>query len=312
MFQILMRLRRVASCTMLVLLVILGDQSLVPRVNGQRVGLVCLAGPLSNDCPSTPLAISTVSGTQLQIAVNIQGSDAMNGFDIFVKADPTILRGVTVDLSGSVLGPSIFAAAECIDLGGFGCGAGQNGVGVVRVAAVALAFTTPAPISGRLFSITYNATGNSSPVYVGFQAGCSGTSVAPNFCVTVVNAGIIDQEALQGSTGLSGDFSISVNFCCTTLLRNTVTFGSLTLKSVDGFFGSMSLTISVSPVRRFGPTAYFFSSQHVFLEPGTFTTMLWVVVIYPTTPAETFTVTLSATSGTISHSGSITFRVTPH
>jgi hypothetical protein len=236
----------------------------------------------------------------------------MNGFDIFVKADPTVLRGASVDLSGTVLGSSTFPVAECIDLTGFGCGAGQNGIGVVRVAAIALAFTTPAPITGRLFSITYNATRSASAVNVAFQAGCSGTSTAPNFCVTVVNGGTTDQEALQGSTGLPGDFAIAVSFCCTTLPRNTQILSSFTLTSLQGFFGSTSLTISVSPVRRFGPTANIFSGQHVFLEPGTFTIMLWVVITYPTTPAETFTVTVSATSGTISHSASITFRVTPH
>jgi hypothetical protein len=192
------------------------------------------------------------------------------------------------------------------------CGAGQNGIGAVKVAAVALAFTTPAPTTGRIFSTTFNAAPYSSTVNVGFQAGCTGTSVAPNLCVTVVNAGVIDQEVLQGSTGLPGDFSISVNFCCAALQRNLYRIGLMTLNSLEGFFGSMTLTISVSPVRRFGPTAYFFSAQHVFLEPGTSTTMLLVVVTYPTTPAETFTVTISATSGTISHSASITFRVTPH
>jgi hypothetical protein len=128
----------------------------------------------------------------------------------------------------------------------------------------------------------------------------------------VVNGGTTDQEALQGSTGLPGDFAIAVSFCCTTLPRNTQVLSSFTLNSLEEFFGSMSLTISVSPVRRFGPTANIFSAQHVFLEPGTFTIMLWVVITYPTTPAETFTVTVSATSGTISHSASITFRVTPH
>jgi len=307
-------MRFIGSPMLVTILVIIAFSGLGPlsqlEVYGQSIGLVCLAGPQSADCPPTPLAISALNGTQLTVAVNIQRSDRLNGFDILVKGDPKVLRGSSVDLGGSVLGSNILPIAECIDFKGFGC-SGANGIGAVEVAAVALGFSTPAPTTGRLFSITYNATQSSSAVEVDFQTGCSMTSVSPDFCVTVVNGANIVLETVQGSTGLPGDFGISSAFCCPTLQKNSDRLGSVSLESKEGFFGGLSLSISVSPLRKSGPVAFFLTSAKVFLEPGTSTLMLLLIVTFPTTPPVEFTVTVTATSGLISHSADITFRVSP-
>src|SRR3989442_14241290 len=117
--------------------------------HGQSIGLVCLAGPQSADCPPTTLAISALNGTQLTVAVNIQNSNQLNGFDILVKGDPNVLRGSSVDLSGSVLGSNILTVAECIDFRGFGCSR-ANGIGAVELASVALDFSTTASTARRV------------------------------------------------------------------------------------------------------------------------------------------------------------------
>src|SRR5205807_3977950 len=218
----------------------------------QLTGTVCIADPVSTSCPSTPPAISVLSGTQLQIAVNIEGSDPVNGFDVFVKADPTILNSVGVNLTGSVLGPDIFTVAECTGNSGYGCAEGQNGPGTIRVAAVALGFITTAPTTGRLFSIIFNVTRTSSSVLIGFQTGCSGTSTSSNYCVTVVDGYTLNKETVQESTGDPGDFSILVELCCPTIKRNETRLGEIHVQSLNGFFGSMSLSFTVSPLKRHG------------------------------------------------------------
>jgi hypothetical protein len=178
-----------------VLLIVLGLLSVVasisiPRAHAQTPGVVCIADPTSTSCPSSPITLSGASGTQISVAVNIQGSDSLNGFNIFVKADVSALQAVSVDLSNSVLGNNVFTAVDCIDFGP-GCITAQNGMGVVQVAMVALGSVTAAPTTGRLFSITYNLTQTAQNIKIGFQTGCSNTSTLPNFCVTVVYGGTI-------------------------------------------------------------------------------------------------------------------------
>ena len=234
----------------------------------------------------------------------------MNGFDIFVKADPTVLSAVGLDLTNSVLGSNILTVSKCIGDSGFGCGSGQNGPGVVEVAAVSFTSST-SPTIGRLFSITYNVTSSAANVVIGFQAGCSGTSTVANFCVTVVNGGTIDKENVEESTGIPGDFAISVDLPSTTI-RGSIVFGELHVYSLAGFFGSMSLSLSISPVRKTGPIVFLRSDGTVFLLPGTSTRMLFVFESLPNTPPGTYAVTVTGTSGLLSRSGASNIKVTIH
>jgi hypothetical protein len=285
-------------------------QGVLSPVHGQLIGTVCISDPLSTSCPAQPLAVSALRGTQIQIAVNIQSSDPMNGFDIFVKADPTVLNAVGLDLTGTVLGTNPFTVSECIGTTGFGCNSAQDGSGVVEVAAVSFTSTT-SPTAGRLFSITYNVTSSAANVVVGFQAGCSGTSTTSNYCVTVVNGGTTDRETIQESTGIPGDFTISVDLPSTTT-RGSIVFGELHVYSLAGFFGSMSLSLTVSPTRKTGPIVFLRSDATVFLMPGTSTRMLFVFETFGITPPGTYAVTVTGTSGVQSRSGSARIEVTVH
>ena len=285
------------------ILSILGGQGTFPSVHGQLTGTVCIADPFSTSCPSTPPAISVLNGTQLQIAVNIEGSDPVNGFDVFVKADPTILNSVGVNLTGSVLGPDIFTVAECTGNSGYGCTEGQNGPGTIRVAAVALGFITTAPTTGRLFSIIFNVTRTSSSVLIGFQTGCSGTSTSSNYCVTVVDGYTLNKETVQESTGDPGDFSILVELCCPTIKRNETRLGEIHVQSLNGFFGSMSLSFTVSPLKRHGPTVLPLVTETVLLPPNTSTSMLFLFDTSSFTPPGNYTVIVRGRAGLISRTG---------
>jgi hypothetical protein len=289
-----------------------GTDLLLPA-HGQNIGIVCISDPLSTTCPVSPIAVSALKGTQIQIAVNIQGSDPTNGFDIFVKADPNVLNPVGINLTNTVLGTNLFTVAECLGDTGFGCNSGQDGIGVVRVATVAFTSTT-GPTTGKLFSIIYNVTMSASNVVVGFQTGCSNTSTVANYCVTVVNGvtNATDKETVEESSGTPGDFSVFVEIPASSIARGSTVFGELHITSLAGFFGSMTLSISVSPVRKTGPIVFLRTTETVFLLPGTSTRMLFVFETFRVTPPGIYTVTVVGTSGVMSRSGSASSEVTAH
>ncbi len=283
----------------------------LPRAYGGLVGVVCIADATSTSCPAAPIPISGPAGTSLEVAVNIQGSDALNGFDIFVRADPTIVHPVNVNLTGNVLGTNIFVLAQCIESSGSGCSAQQTGPGIVRLAAVALGFATVSPTTGRLFTITYNIVQNSAGITVDYETGCTGTSVSPNFCVSVVYGGAIVPETIQTSlTSGQGDFSISAPPSALVLPRGSFVLSTVTLSSIAGFFGGISLSTTVSPSARNGLLVTLADSS-VVLQSGTSTMVNLGVDAFSKTPPLTYTVTVTATSGLKSHSVSITVKVVP-
>src|SRR5467141_4070833 len=281
----------------------------VPQAHAQTSGVVCIADPTSTSCPSSPIVLSGVSGTQISVAVNVQASSAFNGFEIFVKADVSVLRAVSVDLSNSVLGSNVFTATDCIDFGP-GCMTAQNGVGIVQVGMVALGSSTTAPTTGRLFSIKYNVTQTAQNMKVGFQTGCANTSTSPNFCVTVVYGGTVVPETLQESTGVWGNFAMLFSPTLLTLSRLQYSFALLTVSSVDGFFGSVSLSISLSPMRGAAPKAQFVAFSEIFLLPGTSTFELVSVITFRTTPPGDYVVTVAGIAGTLSHTVQLAVEVT--
>src|SRR5260370_6866307 len=98
--------------------------------------------------------ISAGTDTTVSVPINIQGSDALNGFDIQVLADPTILTGASVILTSSILtSPNI--VIECINgilVAGSTCAPPDaNGVGPLGVATPA----SPPAASALRFTITY-------------------------------------------------------------------------------------------------------------------------------------------------------------
>ena len=69
---------------------------LVPSLAHASTGLVSVNG--------SSLVIGSAPPSTASVPIQISGSDPLNGFDIQVKADPSILRVAGVSLTGSVLG----------------------------------------------------------------------------------------------------------------------------------------------------------------------------------------------------------------
>ena len=180
----------------------------VPLVRAQVTGEVCLTEIASTACPAMgpvfngPLSVPV---TQLRVAVFIQGSDSLNGFDITLKSDHNTLKPAETDLTGTVLPGSVSIILDCV--GGVNrtrspCSS-TDSADTLRLAAVGLGLATPSPTTGLLFTATYNITQTTaSGVAIGFQTGCATSSVAgtSSVCVTISNGTVTpDSETVQSA-----------------------------------------------------------------------------------------------------------------
>jgi len=210
--------------------------------HGLIVGIVCVAAPpitSTSGCPSSPATIigSPTIGSRVVVAINIDGSDALNGFRIFVKTDITILNPVKADLNNTLLAQPILPLANCINGAGTGCSLSSgDGPGVVDVGAVSLAGLSTPPTTGNLFEIVYQVAGTTTGSTIGFLAGSCGTGTSvPGYCVTITNGGSTPNE----ETAQTGTF---INLPTFTISASP-TFVSVTVGGASGIS-----TITVTPI----------------------------------------------------------------
>jgi hypothetical protein len=201
----------------LVLAIILGLGSIslpsIVHLAHAATGVVCLADPTTamnstTPCPTGSAVFDGPVGQQIRIGVFIQGSDGLSGFDIVLLTNHIFLKPIGVDLTGTVLLGNYHPIAECLSsvlILGNVCStvdtidtldlAEEAGLGIGN---------TASPTTGLLFTAIYNITGTNpagTPLPVGFQTGCSGTSVSPNVCVTITNGTTSPiSETTQGAT----------------------------------------------------------------------------------------------------------------
>jgi len=181
-----------------------------PFASGQLVGVVCVAaqGTSTSGCPSAPVNFPRQAlNTDLIVAINIQGSDALNGFRIFIKTDNAVLNPISADISNTLLAQPVLVLANCVNGAGTGCSlASGDGPGVVDVGAVSLAGLSNAPTTGGLFQITYNVVSTGFTTIDAVSGLCIGTSVT-GLCVTITNGGATPNvETFQPSAPSPPDF----------------------------------------------------------------------------------------------------------
>lgn len=160
-------------------------------------GLVCLGDPNSaaasgtTPCPASAPTFSAPIGSQLRVGVFIQGSDALNGFGVTLKADHTKIAPIGVDLTGTVLPGTPTPIVECLSnilKAGGACPSTDTIDTLDYFVTGGFGLSTSPPTSGILFAAIYNVTGTGSTT-IGYQTGCGSasvpTSVPPNTCVTI-------------------------------------------------------------------------------------------------------------------------------
>jgi len=137
---------------------------------------------------------SRIIGTQLRVAVALNESVGVLGFDVTLWADHTILQPFDADITRTVLTGSVTVLAKCIGgvlVQGSTC-VPTDTADTIQLAAASNVLS-PSPTNGTLFTAVYNiVANNTAPINIGFQKGCGNivlpTSVPP-LCVSLTNGG---------------------------------------------------------------------------------------------------------------------------
>lgn len=267
---------------------------LVPANFAHATGQVNING-------GSPLLVPQAQ-TTLSVPIQISGSDALNGFDVQVFADPTILSGASISLTGSVI-PSPTIVIECINgvlVAGTTC-APQDASGVVHLGAVHIGSLVAAPVSGLLFTINYNIVGHSSGTPISFNTGCSGTSVGTD-CVTVSNGTptAVSETDLGTTFANLNDFSMTPTFARLSTPASTAITDAINFAALGGFSDTLNVATT-------GPCTLSAPSVDLTFPSGTDT------LSCSSTSNGDFTATVTATGFTssLSHSATIPVHVGP-
>ncbi len=282
---------KILTVPLLLLTILAAIPAAIHPVRAQP-GVVCIADPSTTDCSGAPTSFTAATGqSQVTVAVNIDSSDRFNGIDIQIQTDPFALRPLSNDLTGSILPAGLVLENS------------DNSVsGIARVARVAFS-TVNAPATGRLFKVTYQIVGNTFfGAGVGFTQGCDNTSV-PGACVTIAYGSTPQAEStVDGRITGAPDFVISSS-------RSTTATGAtgtiISAQSVNGFQGTVTLSTTFTPNVANGPTVTY-NTTSLVLQPFFTNASQLNFLVTDLTPVQTYTAMVTGTSGSVSHSVSVT------
>src|SRR2546427_207797 len=108
-----------------------------------------------------------------------------------------------------------------------------------------------------------------------------------------------------------GDFSMSANPASLALNQTMTGNSTITAASPDGFSGTVSLTTSVSPCPAGCPTTSFTPYSSLKLVVGGTNSTTMKVTTFGNTPQGNYNITVTGTSGSLSHKVLVTLRVGP-
>ncbi len=310
---------RVLLSTALVLLVLASlflSSFVMHSAAGQPVGLVCLAPASANACPAPPVTMGGSVGGQLMVAVLVQGSDIFNGFDITLKANHTILVPASVSVAGSLLagGSTVLECVGGVLKAGPVCSPTDTMDTLHLVLAGPPGFFTFAPASGLLFTAIYNIT-STTTTSIGYQTGCSPSSVTgTSTCVLFTNGSTsFPAETVQTATYTKSPtptFTIGSSRSEMSLTKGETANSTIILVSLNGFAGTVSLSVAATPTVKH-PPSFSFSPSIVTLTAGGFNTALLVVSADNNTTKATYNVAVTGTGGSVSGSVVIQVSITP-
>src|SRR2546426_277258 len=265
-------------------------------------GTVCLTSS-STTCPGSPETFFATVGSQLMVNVVVSGSDALNGFDIYISANHAVLSAQDASLTGSILGSGSTVLAKCIDgalIQGSTC-TSQDTVGVIHLAAT----KSGALVSGNglLFTAIYNVVALSP-----------GTPISL-FSVTVANGTPTpdSENTLSANFSNQTDFGITASPASLQTGSGTPATSTITLTSFGGFsdFINFATTATSGLTGSTSDTGLFLTAD------GTATTTLTVsgtttgsvTVTGSGTSSGAYTVTVTGTGSVGSHSTAVMVNV---
>ncbi len=320
--EMVTKLKSLLPVVFLLISAFYGVPSLTPRARAATVGLVCIADQSLDprDCPSSPANLSGAVGDTITVAVNVQGVDSLNGFDIWVQVNPAVLRPVSISLSDSLIQEPRFVLRQ----------SANSTSGIARVVMVALDRLVIG--SGDLFDVNYKVLSSSSGTPVTFMLGCFDSgSIPPDICVSVANPpSIVDVIVQTANFGpVTPDFSITA-FVALSFGKSDDIFEPITSESVHAGFaatvgiilgsnnefnGTVNLSVTRTPLCLSGicPSVSLDSTTQYLSSGG----MAWTTVSFSAPPEQFgapvtyWRVNVTATSGSISHTATITVNVLP-
>jgi hypothetical protein len=310
------KLRTVPLTVLLLVSAFLGFSSVVEPARATATGLVCIADQTVNptNCPAEPANLTGDVGDIITVAVNIQGVSSLNGFDIAVQVDPTVLQPLNISLADSILGNN------CYDYHS-GCRfvlvrSTNSNTGVARLAMAV--FSLGISGAGNLFEINYKVLSSSIGTSVIFTLGCTGESSVQDVCVTLANPNVLPVKVQTASFGLvTPDFSIAAWPSPRTLLGSSDSVvgstanSTIVLFGTGGFAGSVDISITPLPVCPVSCPSWGLNPTSLELFSGSVASALLNFSIPPGTPSNNWTINVTATSGNISHSVLSTFKIVP-
>jgi hypothetical protein len=154
-------------------------------VYAASAGEVCIAANGSSSCPiAPPLLNTTFPSSPLTVSVVKNDTQPFIAFDISILTNHTVLKPASVSTTGTIMQGSLTTLRNCIGGTGLNC-AGTDNADTLHLTVSSNALTT-SPASGLLFTATFDVMAKTNLTQIGFQIGCSSTSVA-NVCVTIGN-----------------------------------------------------------------------------------------------------------------------------
>ena len=207
----------------------------IPRAHA-ATGTVCLTDTATTGCPVSPEVLFASQGSQLMVLVQIAGSDNLNGFNIQIQTDNTVLQAAGASLTGSIIGSSATVVLECLDgtlVSGPACST-SDVPGTLHFAAVKLGATVAG--SGLLFTATYNVVSKTSTINL-------------NLLSVVVSNGTptADSENTLGATFSNlTDFGVTASPSSISVAPGVTANSTITFTSFGGFTDFITITLSPS------------------------------------------------------------------
>src|SRR3989441_3554647 len=212
MYNLLKNKRLILSLPLFLAASLFLPSHVLPSANAQFTGLVCITPSTSaTSCPSSAPTIGPLTpGSTFTVGAFVQGSDAMGGFDVYVRSDPAFVSPTSAALGTLIATPSLTSICINGSAQTGSCTVGTaNGNGVVEVTTIESSGSNEcggiSPCSGMAFTITYTVLAATPTTSLSYPTapGCSASSVSspPNVCVEVADStGTVLPENIQGAT----------------------------------------------------------------------------------------------------------------
>ncbi|HEV2120254.1 MAG TPA: kelch repeat-containing protein [Candidatus Bathyarchaeia archaeon] len=239
------------------------------------------------------------SGSTVTYKVKVGNIQPFNSWNIMVRSNQSVINPQSVSIAGNLFQANFTATvtqlANCVNGAGTGC-TSMDGPGIIHSAAT-VSSTPNATLNGLLFTITYKAVGGTySPIEILNDNLTRGT------CCTV------SHFSLNGIYGRPPpNFRLSATPIQSIIGQQSSGVVSIAVTSLENFTGKVNLSGIVSPsglTLSFAPTIVSVPSNKTSLSQLSISTS-------GTTSLGNYTITVTATAGSLSHNVRLAISVVP-